>query len=636
MTRPDAKTRTAPNVAASRLRQIALGAGLIAGTALWAGQTRAEAHEEIIESHGYSFFGNLLYDADFEHLNYVNPDAPKGGEISTWAPGTFDSFNPYTRQGRSGTLATVGYENVLTTVADDPTASYCLLCTTLEYPESRDWVVFNLRPEARFSDGSPLTAQDMAFTHDLLMEQGLPSYRTAIAGIIENVEVIDDHTIKFTFGEDSPLRDRIELAGGLPVFSKAWYEETGARLDESRLEPGIGSGPYMLSDYDINQRIVYERNPNYWGADLPINVGRNNFDTIRIEYFADGNAAFEAFKAGAYTFRSENSSIQWATGYDFQAVNEGWIVVEELVDGNMAPGQSFVFNLRREKFQDPLVREAIALMFNFEWSNETLFYDLYARIDSFWENSDLAATGVPTEAELALLEPLVEDGLLPASILTEEAVIAPRSSSRQLDRANLARASELLDEAGWLVNDAGMREKDGEILRVEFLESSPAFDRVINPYVQNLERLGVEAKLNRVDPSQETALFRDHEFDMVTHQMPMAFEPGAGLKQFFGSEAEAESTRNAMGVADPAVDSLIESVIRAETEEEMKVAVRTLDRVLRSYRFWVPQWYKNVHTVAYYDMYRHPDPLPPFARGELDFWWFDAEAKERLEAVGAL
>jgi microcin C transport system substrate-binding protein len=612
-----------------------LASGLVLSLGFLGSQLFADSHEVIIESHGYSFFGELKYDADFAHLDYVNPNAPKGGEISTWAPGTFDSFNAYTRKGRAGALSTIGTENILTTAADDPTAAYCLLCSTMEYPESKDWVIFNLRPEARFSDGSPLTAHDIAFSFDLIMEQGLPSYRTAIDGFITEVEVIDEHTIKFFFAEDAPRRDVVKVAGGVPAFSKAWYEEAGARLDESRDDPGIGSGPYALESFDTNRRIVYARNPDYWGNDLPIKIGRNNFDSIRVEYFADGQAAFEAFKSGAYTFRSENSSKQWATGYDFPALDNGWVVKTELSNGSMATSQSFVFNLRREKFQDPRVRQAVALMFNFEWSNETLFFGLYQRINSFWENSDLAATGLPSEGELALLQPLVDQGLLDASSLTDEVRLAPVSSPRQLDRSNLRRASALLDEAGWAVDDDGMRRKDGQLLEIEFIEASPAFDRVIDPFVQNLQRLGVSSNRERVDYAQLTDRERNYDFDIITHQMPMGFEPSIGLKQYFGSEAVNESTRNAMGVADPAIDALIETIVAAEELEEMKTGVRALDRALRQMQFWVPQWYKDVHTVAYYDMFEHPETLPPFARGELDFWWFNAERAAELEAAGA-
>ncbi|MBT8458951.1 MAG: extracellular solute-binding protein, partial [Boseongicola sp.] len=478
-------------------------AGLIAGSALAAAtMARADGHEEIVVSHGYSFFGDLVYPADYAQLNYVNADAPKGGEISQWAAGTFDSFNLYTRNGRAGSLSTIGHESILTTFADDPNASYCLLCETMEYPaESLDWVIFNLRQDVTFSDGRGWTANDLAFTHNMFMTDGLPSFRAAFGAIIESVEVIDDYTIKFTFTETAPRRDVITTAGIFPAFSQSWIEETGFKLDESTLDPILGTGPYQLDSYDINRQIVYRYNENYWGADLPQNLGRNNFETIRIEYFADSSAAMEAFKAGEYTFRIENSSRGWATSYDFPGLTNGFVAKQELPDGSLGTGQSYVFNLRLGKFQDPRVREAIAMMFNFEWSNESLFYGRYERTTSFWDNGgDLKAFGVPSPAEVAVLQPLVDDGLLEASILTDEVVMPTTSGVRQLDRRNLRAASALLDEAGWLVGDDGKRRKDGRLLTVEILDSSPAFDRIHNPFVQNLLALGIEAKLDRVDP----------------------------------------------------------------------------------------------------------------------------------------
>ncbi len=587
-------------------------------------------------THGYNFFGELKYPADFPRLDYVNPDAPKGGEIAVAAEGTFDSFNLFTISGSATGYGGTGIESILTATADDPTSLYCLICTTMEYPEDLSWVIFTLRPEARFSDGSPLTAEDVKFSHDIFMEQGLESYRLAAGGMISNVEVLDPQRVRFTFSEDAPVRDRIGLAGGLSILSKAWFEETGQRLDEPSDVPLLGSGPYVIDSFDFGRRIVIARDPDYWGNDLPINVGRNNFDRIRVEYFADSNVAFEAFKAGEYTFRLENSSLLWATGYDFPALDQGWVIKAELPNGGLPVAQSFVFNLRRDTFQDPRVREAIGLMFNFEWSNETLFYDLYTRTIGFWNESDLMAQGTPSEGELALLQPLVDEGLLDPSVLTAEAVVPPVSSpERQADRGNIRRASELLDEAGWIVGDDGLRRKDGRTLDVVILEDSPTFDRVINPYVENLQRLGVNARLERVDPAQMTQRRDESDFDLTTWGFQMSLEPSTGLEQWFGSESAAESNRNLMGLQDPAVDRLIEVAVAAQTREEMVTAVNALDRVLRSMRFWVPQWYKATYTVAYYDMFDYPEPLPPYDLGYLDFWWYDAEKAEALRAAGA-
>ncbi|RSK33039.1 ABC transporter substrate-binding protein [Rhodovulum iodosum] len=608
-----------------------LGALLLA---LWA--SVAVAQDGVTRAHGISTFGDLAYPADFAHLDYVNPDAPKGGEISVWAFGSFDSMHPYTTKGRAGGLATVFFESLLSGTADEVGAAYGLLAEAVEYPDDRSWAIFDIRPEARFSDGSPLTAEDVVFSFELFRDKGLPSFRVQLRGQVERAEALDEHRVKFTFADGVPTRDLPQLVGSLPIFSKAHYLDSGRDFEESSLEPLLGSGPYVLQELDVGQTIVYARDPDYWGADLPINVGRSNFDRIRIEYYADYNAAFEGFKGGTYSFRNEASSKSWATGYEFPAVQEGWVQRVSLPDGSLATGQSFVFNLRRPQLQDPRVREAIGLMFNFEWSNEKLFYGLYERIHSFWENSHLAAEGVPGEAEIAILQPLVAEGLLPETILTEPAVMAPESGDRQLDRRNLRKASALLEEAGWVVGDDGMRRKDGKTLKVEFLNDSQTFDRVINPYVENLQRIGIDAVHTRVDNAQATNRERSYDFDIVTTQFPMDYVPGSGLRQYFGSETADSSVFNLMGLKDPAVDRLIDTVLDATSDEELTVSVKALDRVLRSKRFWVPQWFKDTHTVAYYDMYEHPEPLPPYALGNLDFWWYNAEKAKDLRAAGAI
>ncbi len=615
---------------------ILTGSAVLVGAAIWAGQVFAESHETVTISHGYSNFGELKYGPN-EVLDYVNVDAPKGGEIAQWSQGTFDSFNQYARDGVPAALNTLPYESVLTATADDAYGSYCYLCTTMEYPESLDWVIFNLRDDVTFSDGTGMTAEDVAFSFNLFLEQGITEYRNVVTQYIAGVEVLDDYRIKFDFTAEAPRRDVIGFAGGTVVFSKAWFEETGTRLDESSDAPFLGTGPYLLDSFDINRQIIYKRDPNWWGADVPINQGRNNFDSIRVEYFADSSAAFEGFKSGAYTFRSENSSKQWATGYDFPAVQKEWVKVEELPNGNIGTAQGFVFNLDRPQWQDPRVREAVRLMVNFEWMNDSLFYGLYARPTSFWDNSDLAATGVPTAEEVAIMQPLVDEGLLDASILTAEAVMPPVSATvnRPLDRANLRKASALLDEAGWIVGDDGLRRKDGQTLDADFLQFSPQFDRIINPIVENLKRLGVNAKLDRVDTSQFVERSRSGDYDLINSSPGQGFEPGSGLRQWFGSETADDSSRNLMRLRSPGIDRLIDVVVEAKTLEELRTAVHALDRALRAQGFWIPQWFKDVHTVAYYDMYRFPEELPPFALGTLDFWWYDAEAAAALEAAGA-
>ncbi|WP_084863398.1 extracellular solute-binding protein [Salibaculum halophilum] len=638
MPRPATEPRTARAEAdsapcAPAWRAWMAGGLLVLGGALCAS---AEGQEDVTVSHGYTNFGDLKYPADMAHLDYVNPDAPKGGEISQWSQGSFDSFNRYTREGVVAALTGLMYESLLVSTADDPYGLYCYLCETLEYPDSRDWVIFNLRDDVTFSDGRPMTAEDVAFTFNLFMEQGIAEYRTVVEGFVEQVEVLDDHRIKFTFTEDAPRRDVIGFAGGTTVFSKSWFEETGARIDESTDTPFLGTGAYVLDSYETNERLIYARDTDHWGADHPLNVGQNNFDTIRVEYFADSATAFEAFKVGTYTFRTENSSKTWATGYDFPALDNGWMVTKELPDGSIGAAQSFVFNLDRPEWQDPRVREAVRLMFNFEWSNQTLFYGLYERVESFWQNTELQARGTPSEGELSLLRPLVDEGLLDPAILTDPAVIPPESRpERSTDRGNLRRASNLLDDAGWIVGDDGIRRKDGQTLSLTILQFSPAFDRIVNPFVENLSRLGVDAKLERVDSAQYVERRRTGDFDLVNHTLTQGFEPGIALKQWFHSSTADDSSRNLMRLRDPAIDRLIDHVIDAQTLDEMTTATHALDRALRAHGFWVPQWFKDVHTVAYYDMYDHPEDMPPFALGELSFWWYDADRAQELREDGA-
>ncbi|WP_168201250.1 extracellular solute-binding protein [Qingshengfaniella alkalisoli] len=599
----------------------------------------AAAQENIIKSHGIATYGDLKYPADFEHLDYVNPDAPKGGEISIWADGTFDSLNPYTTKGRAGALGNIFFESLLEGTADETGSYYGLLAESLEYPESQDWVIFNIRPEARFSDGTPVTAEDVKFSHDLFIEQGLPSYREAVKQLVKEAVVLDERRVQFIFQDDVPRKNLILQVGGTPVFSKKWFEETGSKLDETRLEPAVGSSPYLLESVDVNRRIVYKRNPDYWGWDLPINQGRHNYDRIRVEYFADSNAAFEAFKRGEYTFRieSEAEANTWTQSYNFSAVRQRHVIKEELPDGNIPAALGFVFNMRRDVFKDPKVREALGLMYNFEWSNKTLFQGLYARQDSFWEGSQLEAKGPPTEGELELLEPLAAD--LPDGILTEDAVTFPENDPGVAlpSRRVMRQALGLLADAGWEAGQDGkLRNAEGETLQFEIMGRNPLLDRVVNPYVENLKQLGVDVTYNRIDPSQYTFRRRAFDFDMVIYPYTMGPEPGIGLGQPFGSEDADHSVFNPAGVANPAIDTLIETIVDAQTREDLVPSVRALDRSLRAMHFWVPMWYKDKYWVAYFDMYEHPETLPKYALGYLDFWWWNEEKARKLRDEGAL
>jgi microcin C transport system substrate-binding protein len=614
--------------------------------AVWGANLRAEEQGEIITSHGYSFYGDLTYPADFSHFDYVNPDAPKGGEIAISTLGTFDSMNPYSRKGRGGALSTVMYESLLgegvggeAAPADVYAEYYCLLCESIEYPKTKDWVIFHMRPEARFSNGDPVTANDIAFSHNLLLDQGLKSYGDAVRKRIPKVEVIDDLTVKFYFTEGISRRSLIDQVGFVPAWSQKWYEETGARLDESRLETSPGSGPYMIDAVDVNRSITYKRNPDYWGNDLAFNVGRNNFDEIRVEYFGDENSAFEAFKSGEYTYRNEGNSKQWATAYEFPKVDAGYIVKEEIADGSPPTPSGIIFNLGREVMQDKRVREAVGLAFNFEWTNESLQYGLFKQRASFSQDTPRMALGVPEGDELALLQNL-GDVIAPELLSAEVRVPHTSGAARLLDRRNARAANKLLDDAGWTVGDGGKRRNaSGELLTLTFLlnsSGSATLSAVVENFMSNLKSFGIDAVLEKVDASQYTSRERDRDYDMIYDQYPAILGVGTGFRQFFGSEASSYSLFNPAGLASPMVDAIIERALAAQTSEEEAAAVKALDRALRHEFIMIPVWYNDVHWTAYYDQYDHPKDQPAYALGYLDFWWYDEAKAAKLRAAGAL
>ncbi|MGZ2259215.1 extracellular solute-binding protein [Roseobacter sp. A03A-229] len=620
-----------------------LSALILAFAVVWA--VTAQAEEETIVSHGYSFYGDLTYPEDYEHFSYVNPDAPKGGELSISFVGALDSMNPYARQGRAHAFSVFMYESLLGEGAAGTAAPadvygeyYGLLAERLEYPPSKDWVIFYMRPEARFSDGTPVTAHDIAFSHNLLLDQGFKSYADSVRRAIPKVEVIDDHTIKFYFAEGISRRSLIEQVGTVPAWSQKWYEETGARLDESRLEAPTGSGPYVVESVDISRRIVLKRNPDYWGKDLPFNRGRHNFDRLRLEIFGDDTAAFEAFKAGEYTFRAEADSKRWSTGYDFPKARAGQVVKKELPNGNPPVPTGIIFNLASPVLEDKRVREAVALAYNFEWTNESLQYGLYNQRASFTQGSPLMAEGTPTGAELALLTSLGD--LVPPEMLNEQVRIPHTSNpARLFDRRQARVAMGLLDEAGWTVGDDGVRRNaNGESLTLNFLFNSAAgatLTAVMENFVSNAQKLGIDVTFEKVDPSQFTARERDRDYDLLYDSYASFLGAGTGLTQRFGSEDAAFSLFNPAGLASPLVDALIEASLDAETREEETAALMALDRALRHEFIMIPLWYNPSHWVAYYDQYEHPD-IPPYNLGYFDFWWYNQDKADALREAGAL
>ena len=601
----------------------------------------------IIRAHGYSFYGNLSYPPDFAHFDYVNPDAPRGGEISVRAAGTFDSMNPYARKGRAGRLSWMLYESLLgqspatgePLPADAYDEMYGLLAEGLEYDVAKTWVVFHLRGDARFADGAGVTAEDVIHTHNLFLDQGLRSYAEAVRRRVPGAEVIDERTVKFRFAEGISRRSLIDQVGSTPVMPRHWFEETGQRLDEPALDFAPGSGPYRVESREVNRSIVYARNPDYWGWHLPINTGRHNFDRIRVEYFADDNAAFEAFKAGIYTFRPEGNSKTWATGYDFSAVDKGYVMREEIPDGMPPTPTGFVFNLDRPKFQDKRVRKAVSLAFNFEWTNQSLQYGLFKQRHSFVQDTHLQAQGAPEGGELAFLKSLGD--AVPPELLSEPAVRAHSSDpDRQNDRRNLRRAMRLLDKAGWTVGEDGMRRNaDGKRLSIEIpiaSSSAATMGAIVEGYVNNLRIIGIDARYQQIDPSQYTMRSRERDYDMVFDNYVSFLEAGTGLMQRYGSREAEFSLFNPAGLASPLVDAIIERALETDTRAAQDVALTALDRALRFERFMIPVWYNDSHWVAYWDMFARPDPLPRYALGVLDFWWFDRDKAARLKAAGAL
>ncbi len=584
--------------------------------------------DTVVTSHGISTFGDLKYPPDYMHFDFVNPKAPKGGELSTWGFGTFNSFNRFIVKGEPEFYSDILFESLMARSHDEADSRYGLLAESITYPEpSRQWAEFKIRPEARFFDGSPVTADDVVFSFEMLSTKGSPQYRITYAGI-EKVEALDETRVKFTFREEAATRSLPLEAAAMPVFARSHFETR--EFDESSIEPMLASGPYVVDSVNPGQQVVYRKNKDYWGNHLPYNAGRNNFDRIIIDYYADYTSAFEGFKGGAYDFREEYYSKIWATGYDFPEVAGGKIVVEEIPDGRPSGAQGFWLNLRREIFRDPRVRMAVSMAFNFEWSNKTLFYDAYGRTDSFWENSVLQAEGKPSPEELALLEPLRGD--IPESVFLEPAFSPLKSNPDRLaDRNVLRTAGSLLDDAGWLLVEGVRRNADGDMLTFEILSDSPGFDRIINPYVENLANLGIETSLRRVDSAQAQLLEDRFDFDLTTRRYSFGLTPGADIRAAFGSDAaNAQGSDNMSGVDNPGVDALIAAIEQASTREELTVAVKALDRVLRAMHIWVPQWYGGTHRVAYRNKFSRPENQAPYTLGEMTLWWYDGDKAARF------
>lgn len=573
--------------------------------------------------HGLSTFGELKYPPDFKHFDYVNPKAPKGGRLSMIGTAgliTFNSLNGYILKGDPAQGVSFLFDSLMLPAQDEPDSLYGLVAESVEKADDGKSVTFYLRKEASFSDGTPVRAEDVAASLTLLKEKGHPHYALQLSDV-ERAEVIDPLTVRYHF-TGTQLRDLPTIVSSLPIFSKAYYDKND--FSKTTLEPPLGSGPYKVGDFKQGSYIVYERREDYWAKDLPVNVGRLNFDQLRYEYFRDRTAEFEALKAGEYDLREEFTSKVWATEYDIPQVKSGKLIRLTLPDERPSGAQGFFINNRREKFSDPRVRKALNYAFDFEWTNKNQFYKLYKRTNSFFENSDMKAEGEPSADELALLEPY--RGKLPKEVFGTP-FVSPVSNGSGQDRKLLRTASKLLKEADWTIKDGKRVNAKGEKLAIEFLIFSPTFERIIAPFVKNLKILGVDASIRLVDPAQFQSRLEAFDFDIIVQRYIMQTTPGVELRNYWSSKAAATpGSQNLSGISDPVIDALIEKVIAAKSRSELVTAARAIDRVLRASHYWVPHWYKAAHNVAHWDKFSGPNEKPRYARGIIDIWWYD-EAK---------
>ena len=578
----------------------------------------ARAADTAGPAHGIAMHGDLKYGPGFTHFDYVNPDAPKGGELRLYALGTFDSFNPFIIKGNPDDGSGRIYDTLLTPSADEPFSEYGLLAESVETPPDRSWVTFRLRKEARWHDGQPVTADDVLWSYEALRSKGQPFYRAYYANV-DKAEKLDERTVKFTFkpGEN---RELPLIMGQLTVLPKHYW--ASREFDATTLDPPLGSGPYRIGTFEAGRWSSYERVPNYWGKDLAVNRGRHNFDRVRYDYYQNMTVAQEALKAGAYDLRVEASSKDWATAYDAPAVREGRLVKGEFPHSRPAGMQGYAFNMRRPLFQDRRVRQAIGYALDFEWANRALFYGQYTRSRSYFGNSELAANGIPQGAELAVLEPLRDK--LPPEVFAQEYQPPVTDGSGNM-RENLRQAYDLLKAAGWTVDPKTKKlvNAQGQPFEFEILLIDPAYERITLPFAKNLERLGVTARVRTVDTAQYKKRVDDFDFDMVIWAWPQTLSPGNEQRSYWSSAyADQPGNPNVVGLKDPVIDALVEQVIAAPDRANLVARVHALDRALQWGFYVVPNWYIGYDRIAYWDKFGRPEVIP--AQGvQLDAWWYD-------------
>lgn len=579
----------------------------------------------IVRAHAIAMHGRPKYQAGFTHFDYVNPDAPKGGTVHLSEDGTFDSFNPYIPKGNPAGAGSAN-ETLLTSSADEPFTEYGLLAESMTYPQDRSWITFHLRPEARWHDGEPITPEDVVFSLNTLKEKGHPFYRFYY-GSVESAEVTGPHDVTFRFKEGEN-RELALIVGQLPVLPKHYWESRD--FTKTTLEPPLGSGPYKVSNFEPGRYVVVERVKDYWGKDLAVNRGQDNFDQIRYDYYRDSTVIREAVKSGDIDYYRENQAKAWAQDYDVEAVRKGWLVKNAFPHERPAGLQAFIMNLQRPVFSDIRVRQAIALAFDFEWTNKKLFFGQYTRAHSFFSNSELGASGPPSPEELALLEPF-KDQLSPEVFGPPPQ--PPVTDGNGWPRENLRKAFALLYEAGYEVKDLQLVHKEtGEPLRFEMLlRAGGAFRRIVLPFQRNLHRLGIDLFIREVDDAQYVNRVRARDYEMISGGWGQSDSPGNEQRSYWGSQAaDLPSSRNYAGLKDPVVDALIEKLIAAPDREALVYRTRALDRALLSHHFVVPNWYLSADRILYWDRFQMPDVIPKNGTS-FNTWWWDAEKAKALD-----
>jgi microcin C transport system substrate-binding protein len=612
----------------TRRETLLFGAAALTSSLAW----NVEAAQDS-ERHGISAFGDLRYPPDFEHFDYVNPNALKGGVFSHVGATrafnqnflTFNSLNSFILKGDGAQGMGLTFASLMARANDEPDALYSLAARAVRISADGLTYRFLMRAGISFHDGSPLTAHDVAFSLKILKDKGHPIAQQLLRDFV-GAEVADDVTVVAHFAPNR-ARDVPLFAAALPIFSRDYYSKRP--FDETTLEPPLGSGPYKVGRFEPGRYIEYERVKDWWGADLPVARGQNNFDILRYEYYRDREVAFEGFTARSYLFREEFTSRIWATRYDFPALRDGRIKRDVISDDTPSGAQGWFFNTRREKFQDKRLREAFIYAFDFEWTNKTIMYGSYQRTHSVFQNSDMMAVGKPLGEELALLESF--RGKVPDEVFGEP-FIPPVSDGSGQDRGLLRKASALLQQAGFVVRDGKRVTPQGEPINVEFLIDEPSFQPHHMPFIKNLRTLGIEANLRIVDPVQYRKRVDDFDFDLTIQRFSFSSTPGDSLRSYFSSQAAAiRGSQNLAGISDPVIDALIDKIMAVDSRTSLTTACKVLDRVIRTGRYWVPHWYKASHWLAYWDVFGRPATKPRYARGIPETWWYDREKAAKID-----